>query len=71
MDTLENNFFTEINTMPNLFADFYFNALNAKDFKEDSVREVLILPISKERDGEPRVKVIWRGLKRLKDITDT
>jgi len=31
--------------MSPLFADFDFNALNAKDFKEDSVREILILPI--------------------------
>jgi len=33
--------------MPHLFADFDFKALNAKDFKEDSVREVLIFPIAK------------------------
>jgi len=27
--------------------------------------------LARKGDGEPGVKVIWRGLKRLKDITDT
>jgi len=31
--------------MLHLFTDFDFKALNARDFKEDSVREILILPI--------------------------
>ena len=27
--------------------------------------------LARKGDGEPGVKVIWRGLKRLKDIADT
>lgn len=33
--------------MQNIFRDFDFRKINSKDFKEDSVREVLILPILK------------------------
>jgi len=34
--------------MPNLYNNFNFNQLTHPDFKEDSVREVLILPLLKE-----------------------
>jgi hypothetical protein len=37
-----------MSTRKNLFSDFDFRRLNSSDFKEDSVREELVLPILKE-----------------------
>jgi len=34
--------------MEDIFSDFDFSSLNSTDFKEDSVREDLIMPILKE-----------------------